>query len=184
MIELRLKRIADVQRMYTGDVILTVVCEKAQNETLDKLYQAKGKSLKEYIIRLFKPKKKRSLDANAYMWVLCDKVASKLGQTKEFVYRTAVKQVGVWTDVKVKPEAVKELVSGWEHNGTGWLTEPVDAVGEEKTVRLYYGSSTYDSKQMARLIDEVIGYCKDFEIEYLSPDELERMVAAWGEKTT
>ena len=49
-----------------------------------------------------------------------------------------------------------------------------------KTVRLYYGSSTYDSKQMARLIDEVIVYCKDFDIEYLPPDELERMMQQWG----
>lgn len=180
MLELKVKRIEDVQRMYTGDAVIKIVTENVPNSALDKLYQAKGKSLKDYVLRLLKPKKKRSLDANAYMWVLCDKIASKIEQTKEFVYRTAIRQVGVFTDVSADADAAKALICGWEHNGTGWFGEMLDTVAERKTVRLYYGSSTYDSRQMARLIDEVISYCKDFDIEYLSPDELERMKAAWG----
>lgn len=184
MLELKVKRIEDVQRMYTGDAVIQIVAENVPNSTLDKLYQAKGKSLKDYVLRLLKPKKKRSLDANAYMWVLCDKIASKIEQTKDFVYRTAIKQVGVFTDILADTDAAEALINGWEHNGTGWVAEIVDGTADQKTVRLYYGSSTYDSKQMARLIDEIIEYCKDFEIEYLSPDELERMKAAWGEETT
>lgn len=181
MIELRLKRIEDVQRMYTGDVVLKIVCEKSQNSLLDKLYKAKGKSLKGYVLRMLKPPKKRSPDANAYMWVLCDKIAEKIGQTKEYIYRTAVKQVGVWTDVTMTAEAVETFRMSWETNGTAWFTELVDGgAGDQRTIRVYYGSSVYNSKQMARLLDEIIEYCKDFSIEYLPPDELERMKAAWG----
>lgn len=180
MLELKVKRIEDVQRMYTGDTVIQIVAEKVPNSALDKLYQAKGKSMKEYVLRLLKPKKKRSLDANAYMWVLCDRIAAVCEQTKEFVYRLAIRQVGVFTDVSADADAAEALIRGWEHNGIGWFGEMVDTVAERKIVRLYYGSSTYDSKQMARLIDEVISYCKDFDIEYLSPDELERMKAAWG----
>ena len=185
MIELNLKQIADVKRLYTGDVVIRIVAQSVQNDRLDKLYQAVGKSLKGYVIRMLKPKIKRSLDANSYLWVLCDKIAQKIGQTKVYIYRNAIKEVGAFTDVSVagKSEA-DSLISGWEHNGIGWFAEPVDMVGDNKIIRLYYGSSTYDSKQMASLIDEVVSYCKDFEIEYLPPVELERMKAAWGETAT
>lgn len=184
MLELRAKRILDVSAKIDGEAVVSVLVERRQNEALNKLSQAKGRDLPGYVLRLLKPKKKRSLDANAYMWALCDKIASELGQTKEFVYRTAIQQVGAFTDVTLEAEAARSMIAGWEHNGTGWMTEIVDDVAEAKTVRFYYGSSTYDSKQMARLIDEIIGYCKDFDIEYLPPDELERMKAAWGERTT
>lgn len=43
----------------------------------------------------------------------------------------------------------------------------------------YYGSSTYDTKQMARLIDLVVEDCKQQGIETLPPEELERMALEW-----
>lgn len=180
MIELKPKRIEDIQRMYTGDTVMTIVFEKVPNSTLDKLYPLKGKSIQGVVCQWLKPRKKRSLDANAYCWVLCDKIAEKLRNTKEEVYRSAIRAVGVFTDVTVESEAVKSLIDGWNHNGTGWFAEMVDNVAQMRTVRLYYGSSTYDTKQMARLIDELIVYCQDFGIEYLPPDELERMKQLWG----
>ncbi|MCO7124143.1 hypothetical protein NIA71_19685 [Ihubacter massiliensis] len=180
MLELRVKKIIDVSTRFDGDAVITILADRGQNGAVNKAGQAIGKDLLGYVIRLLKPKKKRSLDANAYMWVLCDKIAEKIQSTKEAVYQSAIRSVGVFTDVQVPEEAVKSLASGWEHNGTGWFAELVDSVADVKTVRLYYGSSTYDSKQMARLIDEVIVYCKDFDIEYLPPDELERMMQQWG----
>lgn len=180
MLELRVKEILDVSTRFNGDAVVTILADKGQKEALNKVSQSIGKDLLGYVLRLLKPKKKRSLDANAYCWVLCDKIAEKIESTKETVYRTAIRSVGVFTDVQVTEEAIKSLASGWEHNGTGWFADLVDKVAEQKTVRLYYGSSTYDSKQMARLIDELIVYCKEFDIEYLPPDELERMMQQWG----
>lgn len=180
MLELRVKKILDVSTRFDGDAVITILADKGQNEAINKAGQAIGKELLGYVLKLFKPKKKRSLDANAYMWALCGKIAEKIESTKESVYRTAIRAVGEFTDVRVTEDAVKSLASGWEHNGTGWFAEIVDRVAELKTVRLYYGSSTYDTKQMARLIDEVIVYCKDFGVEYLPPNELERMMQQWG----
>lgn len=124
-------------------------------------------------------REKRSLDANRYCWKLCDKIAQRIRSTKEEVYRDAIRSVGVFSDVVVYADAVESLVNGWERNGTGWFAETVDNVAEMKTIRLYYGSSTYNTQQMARLIDEIINYCKDVGVEYLAPAELERMKAAW-----
>ena len=46
-------------------------------------------------------------------------------------------------------------------------------------VILYYGSSTYDSKQMARLIDNIIQDCKAVGIETATPAEIDAMKARW-----
>lgn len=40
---------------------------------------------------------------------------------------------------------------------------------------LYYGSSTYDGAQMARLIDNIVQDCKAVGIETMTPDELARL---------
>ena len=46
---------------------------------------------KEYEIK--EHKEKRSLDANAYCWILCKKIADKLHITKEEVYRKNIKEM-------------------------------------------------------------------------------------------
>lgn len=65
----------------------------------------------------------------------------------------------------------------WESNGTGWPTERLDFTpdGERIVIRAYYGSSTYNTKQMSRLIDAIVTDCKELGIETLPPDELRRM---------
>ena len=47
-------------------------------------------------------------------------------------------------------------------------------------VTLYYGSSTYDTEQMSRLIDNVVQDCKALDIETETPERLAMMMEAWG----
>lgn len=42
-------------------------------------------------------------------------------------------------------------------------------------LQCYYGSHTYNTKEMSRLIDGVVTRCKELDIETLPPDELKRM---------
>ena len=74
-------------------------------------------------IDLKKYKKKRSLDSNAYMWVLAEKIANKLDITKIEVYRDAIKEVGQCEVLPIKNEAVETFIEAWKHNGQGWLCE-------------------------------------------------------------
>ena len=46
-------------------------------------------------------------------------------------------------------------------------------------VVLYYGSSTFDQKQMGVLLDLIIADCKQVGVEYLTPEELERLKGEW-----
>lgn len=65
--------------------------------------------------------------------------------------------------------------------GTGWITEQVDfeADGDHVRVRRYYGSSTYNTRQMSRLIDNLVQDCKAVGVETLTPAELARLKGAW-----
>jgi len=44
----------------------------------------------------------------------------------------------------------------------------------------YYGSSTYNSKQMSRLVDSVVYECKNLGIETMPLAELESLLERWG----
>lgn len=124
-----------------------------------------------------KQKKKRSLDANAYMWVLLDKLSAVLRIEKTEIYKRMVKEIGGASEVVcVKNEAAEKLCEGWRHNGIGWQTDTFQSKLEGCTnVVLYYGSSTYDTAQMSRLIDLVVQECKQHGIETLTPSELAGM---------
>lgn len=136
-------------------------------------------------VKIKKHRKKRSADANAYCWVLCQKLAEKLSEndpkmTKDEVYRLAISKVGIFKDFCGLAESdAKTLRHAWEMLGTGWITEQVDYSpdGDAVTVRCYYGSSTYNTKQMSRLIDYLVEDCKELGIETLPPDELRRLYA-------
>lgn len=128
--------------------------------------------------------KRRSLDANAYCWVLLDKLSSVLGRSKVELYRECIRDIGGNCEtVCVRDAAVDALRSGWEHNGLGWPTQTMPSKLPGCTnVILYYGSSTYDTRQMSRLIDLIVDECHAQGIETKTPDELALMMARWGEQ--
>ena len=125
-------------------------------------------------------KQKRSLSANALAWVYCDKLAEKLHSTKEEIYRIAVANVGVFTEIKVADaEAAKRFRQIWQHNGVGWLTKTIN----ETTIQAYYGSSTYNTQEMARLIDFLQDECRLQGIETRPQEEIDSMLREWGESS-
>lgn len=138
----------------------------------------------EVSIEIKKYRKKRSKDANAYAWVLIDKIAAALSVDKEEVYRNAIRSIGGVSEmVCVLDSAVDRLREGWEKQGLGWQTEVMESkLPGCKNVILYFGSSTYDTKQMSLLIDRLVQDAKALDIETLPPDKLEQMIGAWDEK--
>jgi hypothetical protein len=129
-------------------------------------------------VEIKKYRKRRSLDANAYAWVLIDKIAAALSLDKTAIYKQTIRNIGgVSQTVCVQDKAVSQLCSGWEHNGIGWQTETMPSKIEGCTnVILYYGSSTYDTKQMSTLIDQLVYEAKELGIETMTPEELRLLV--------
>ena len=85
--------------------------------------------------------------------------------------------------VDISEEAVQTLVHSWGLHGKGWICDVLDYGRHEDTrlVRLYYGSSVYNSKQMSALIDSIVEDCKEQGIETMTPDEIARMKARWAD---
>lgn len=128
--------------------------------------------------------KPRSLDANAYFWVLCGKLAAKTRQKKSDIYRQLVKEIGDnFEIVPIRNDAVETWCENWQAKGEGWQC---DALGESKlkgytNICCYYGSSTYNTEQMSVLIDSVVFDCKEQGIETMTPDRIAELKARWGE---
>lgn len=129
-------------------------------------------------------KKKRSLDANGYAWVLIDKLAEATGYPKSEVYRNSIREVGGVSDVLcIKDEAREMFCRAWSDKGLGWQTEvfPSKLPGCVN-VTAYYGTSVYTTRQMSRLIDHLIEDCRALGIEMLPPDRLQSLLEAWDGK--
>lgn len=133
---------------------------------------------KEYEIK--EHKQKRSLDANAYLWVLISKIQSVLNIPKETIYKDLIKDIGVYEVIPIKNIAVNKFCEAWHKNGLGWITETTKSKLDGYTnVLAYYGSSEYNSKEMARLIDSTIEECRNLDIETKSDEEIKSLVENW-----
>lgn len=138
---------------------------------------------KVYEADLKEHRKKRSLDANAYAWVLIGKLANKVGLPKEDVYREFVKDVGGNYEIlPIRNDAVDKWIANWRERGVGWVC---DILGESKldgytNVISYYGSSTYDSLQMSKLVNLIQEDCKQQGIEVMTPAELAMLMDGWA----
>ena len=136
-----------------------------------------------YDLEIKEHRKKRSLDANAYAWVLIGKLAEALRLTPLEIYRQAILNVGGnYEVIPIKGEAVAHFKKVWEAQGLGW---PCEDMGKSKlpgyrNLRCYYGSSTYDTKQMSQLIDNLVQDCKALDIETMTPDKLALLMEGWN----
>lgn len=135
-------------------------------------------------LKIAKWREKRSEDANAYMWQLLEKIAIALSVNKTIytsldIYRRAIREVGVFKDVKVDNNAANTVRYAWGLNGKGYLSELIERGKEYSQIRLYYGSSSYNTKQMSRLIDWVVQEADTLAIETRTPEEIAQLKSLW-----
>lgn len=115
---------------------------------------------------------KRSLSANAYAWALIGKIADAMRKSKEEVYLQMLKDYGQSEFVSVLSDInVSGYFKYYEEYGKGHVE------GREFThYKVYKGSSEFDSKEMAILIDGIIQEARQLGIETITPAEKERMI--------
>lgn len=130
---------------------------------------------KQFEIKEYHPK--RSLNANAYCWALIGKIADILRVDKDQVYLWMLKRYG--------QSEIVSVLSDIKVSGYFKYCEPcgVSYLGEKKFThyKIYKGSSEYDSREMAILIDGVISEAKEMGIETMTPQELERLKKSWNQ---
>lgn len=134
---------------------------------------------REKIFEIKEHKEKRSLNANAYAWSLISKIADTVRASKDEIYLAMLKRYGQ-----------SEIVTVLSHinvNGYFKYYKPIKTVklmvnGVEKEFTHYFvykGSSEYDTKEMAILIDGIISEAEQLGIPTLTPNEVERIKASW-----
>ena len=136
------------------------------------------KDVEKLSIKAAEYRKKRSLDANAYAWVLFTKIAEVVKSSKDEIYEEMLQKYGYiykdddgYMSITIKADKDISKIDGhWKFYKTN---------GKFTSYLMIKGSSEYDTAEMAHFIDQVVLEAKELGIETMPPDEIERMKAAW-----
>lgn len=134
-------------------------------------------------IELKKYKKKRSKDANNYFWFLLQELCELMELDTIEDYKTRVKQLGIFRRFRIEKDNIKTFEKMWTAQGIAWFCEIADTeyIGntEFKIINAYYGSSSFNTKQMSRLINDLVEDCKSAGIETKPKAEIDSLLKEW-----
>lgn len=140
----------------------------------------------EYTVSITKKNKRRSLNANAYAWVLCEKIARELSKnayiSKNDVYKRVIQEAGTFTYLPIKNDAIDRFFEIWQGHGLGWHAEDAGPAKTEgyTIIRAYHGSSVYTVDEMRRLIDALVDECNQLNIPLENNDYINSLINEWG----
>lgn len=153
--------------------------------TLDQRVDATSLQDKDLRLKAVRWTEKRSLNANAYFHVLVDKIADVTRESHTEVHNQLIADYGQVEviDNHLMPVIIREDVD-WRRLDTLHVrpTSNRKALDDGNMYQVYLvmrGSHTYDSKEMARLIDGAIYEAEQLGIETITPDEKARMLQQW-----
>ena len=153
------------------------------NEEPNGIDDFSDKDLKITVKKVTRP---RSLDANAYFHVLCDKLRLKLGISMAHMKNiliTSYGQIEYIEDQAIiyKTNAPEEYVQELESVHMKYIKQGDDGAYWYK---VYRGSHTYDSDEMHKLLEGTIYEAKEQGIETSTPEEIRKMELLWSERIT
>lgn len=169
---------------------LTILFEP--NEDFRQAYE-ELKDCEKLSLEIKRYRRKRSLDANAYYWVLIGKLAKALDLSNPEAHNMMLCRYGqpelfegkaVYMTIPDTEDAEKKVA-----NATDYHLQPTSQVREGndgimyRTYKLLRGSHTFNSEEMARLIDGLIGCCKEAglpDAEIATPDEKRLLKERYG----
>ena len=125
-------------------------------------------------------RERRSKDANALLWACLGEIASAIHMDKWEAYLMMLKRYGKFTYIAVRPHVVEAVKKQWRECEVVGNTY----VGGEQTVQMlcYFGSSTYDTKEMSRLLDGVISEMEQMNLPRPTSAEMKRAMDEWERK--
>lgn len=128
-------------------------------------------------VKIDKWRVKRSLNANAYAWLLIGKIADDRRLSKEDVYLQMLKHYGQ-----------SEIISVLSHIPIADFVKYCEEVGESnlngkdfKHYRVFKGSSEFDTREMSIFIDGIVTEAQELGIQTMTPNELSNLKSLWGE---
>lgn len=159
-----------------------VVCFEVEEKSkaLEEIESIKSDLL---IIDAQAKKDKRSLDANAYFWVLADKIAKNIKSDKWNIYIWLLGKYGVFQHIHISNEAKEDFKSRMlnDPKGTIRYIEEIPE-GDETLLLCYFGTHTYNTTEMYELIQGTVCEAQGLGIETATPDEIAEMIMLMARK--
>lgn len=131
-------------------------------------------------IKAVKHRQKRSLDANATLWLCLGRIANALRADKWDIYLQMLKRYGKYTYICVKPNVVEAVQKQWRECEVIGEVE----IGGKKAVQMlcYFGSSTLNTQEFSILLDGVISEMKEMGLETPTTEDMRRSLEQWERK--
>lgn len=165
------------RELSTNRYTLTIALEGANRSEIETLDNSRP-----YRLKLSKWSDKRSLDANSYFHVLCDKLRQAAGVSMARMKNELITSYGQIEYIEdgepliYKTNAPPEFMQEREEVHMKFVKMSEDGA---YFYRVYRGSHTYNSREMAALIEGTVMECKQYDIEVLTPNELKRLEEEW-----
>lgn len=117
-------------------------------------------------------RRKRSLDQNAYYWVLLSKLAPKLGMGHQECHSWMVRSYAPYAVITVRQDVPVERFCEY----CDVVREHIWLDGKEwKNARIFTRSSQMTTEEFSKLLDGMIQECEQQGIETMTPAELAKL---------
>lgn len=162
-------KVNDLTFNLNGEQLITLNVQSDFTPFIDSLID------KELELEIKEYKEKRSLNANALLWKLCNELGNKLRISKEEVYLMALKNYGQSEVISIQSDVnIQGYFKYFEEIGTGKINNK-----EFTHYKIYKGSSEYNTLEMSILLDGVVQDAKEQGIQVLSASELDLIKREW-----
>lgn len=121
-------------------------------------------------------KRKRSNSSNSYFWSLLQILCEELNLDLIEEYRKRVKELGICQTFELDNKNLATFEHLWTANGIAWFTEKVEQGANKTIINAYYGSSSYNSKQFSKLLDNLVQDCREVGIQTLDDLEINELI--------
>lgn len=122
-------------------------------------------------------REKRSKDANALLWACIGDIARETFTDKWDVYLSLLRRYGKYTYIVVKPDAAEAVKRQWRECE---IIGDIDIHGTKGVQMLcYYGSSTYDSKEMSTLLEGTLSEMDQLNLQRPASSDIRRAIDEW-----
>ena len=165
-----------ITRDFTGDYHVTVIVSKDQEHNMEPLNDLLTDD-KVKVCKIDHYRKKRSLNSNSYAWALITQIADKLRVSKEEIYFQMLKRYGQSSVVSVVEEATETFEKSVKYS---------ERFGESNLngknfihIKVYMGSSEFNSLQMSIFLDGIISEAESLKIPTITPAEVQRLKDNW-----
>lgn len=128
-----------------------------------------------YDIQIKPHKKKRSNNANSYMWELCTQIGNVTNIPKNDVYMQMLKDYGQSMLIPVKKGLTPDgYTKYYEYESSSQINGK-----EADWYKCYKGSSEYDTYEMSILLNGVVQEARNLGVKTKENLEIERLIEEW-----